>query len=315
MKYRVIGFFIIILSLVLSCKKENNDVGDSVKFTFFVLDDQQVRLNGATVYIYDNEQTYLNAVTGSKAGYIDSLMCSSSGRTLNLAPDKEYWVIIQYHDMVRNLDLTNYGISSKINKLQKGTDINLNFYISPLVGFISFWTNSNSNLPLVVKVSPTDSLQMDASLPSAPSNFGNPGAANFMLPEGSYNYYAYSKSNGCLWNGTFNVKRGVYEAIQLQPCLRGRVVFYSSNFNAAHGPINVVLDAVDTIGVINNTGSYFTTNVSSSKLGTGTNFITTTREPNTFTYVARSNDNFCVWADKFTISSDTTIVINLTGCP
>jgi hypothetical protein len=315
MKNRVLIFFIVIVSLTISCKKETNEVPDSVSFTFFVLDDQNIRLNGAVVYLYDNEQTYLNALNGNKAGFIDSLQSNSGGRNLILAPDKDYWVIIQYHDVLRNLDLNNFGISSKINKIEKGTNITVNFNISPFVGFISFWTNSNSNLPIVVKVSPNDSLQMDQPLPSAPPTFGNLGAANFILPEGNYHYLAYSKSNGCLWDGTFSVKRGVYESIQLQPCLRGRVVFYSSNFNSTHGPIDVVLNLNDTVGVVKGTGSYSPINYSSSKLGFGSNFITTTREPNTFTYIAKSYDNFCVWADKFTISSDTTIVINLTGCP
>lgn len=300
---------------MFSCKKEVQDVSPVVNLNFFVIDDLQQFISNATVYIYDSEASYQSALGGNYAGFIDSINSSSAGNTISLAPGKEYWVIINYKDLARSLDLTNVGISSKIDKLEK-SDITLNFYISPKSGFVSFWKTFSNKGQINIKVN-NGSYTLDSSKTIAPTTYGDLAALNISLLPGTYSYYAVSLASGCVWNGTFTVQRGVFQTIELNPCIRGRVTFVASTFNSLHDSIAVTLNGNDFLGYINSSSSY-TCGSSSSAEQPGSGFgsyITVTRDLNNYTYVARSKDGSCSWTGSFSINSDTCFVIDLPVCP
>lgn len=311
----ILTLLILCVGTFSSCQKEGEEFPDEVTFRFLVQDDLGNTITGAKVGFFDNEGAYQNAVNNNDiSGATDTLTTTGSLDSVSLEGGKEHWVYIQYFDNIRNMLLSNLGISSQIDKLQKSSEVIAKLFIGPQTGNVTFWTFPGNYLPVRISCGPmSDTLFTNVTV--APTGPGDPNTSNFTMPSGIYPYYAVS-DNGCVWTGQVTVNKGGFHPIQLSPCIRGRITFVAPSYNAAHGPITVALDNNDFLGALNGPGSYSCLSATSSAAGSGGgDFITVTRDQNNYTYIAKSQDNACVWTGSFSINSDTCLVINLPTCP
>jgi hypothetical protein len=305
-------FIVCMILLFDSCKKESDLYPDNATINFKVYDDQQKQVSGAKVYLFDNYQSYLNSIpyNGSGGYAIDSAISSTAAVTFTLKPETNYWVLVTYDDVVRNLKLTNSGISSQLDKFAKGSVINANISIGPFYANLSFWTDAGNNLPIKVHFNGQVLDITSNSLISAPASPGNPNALNFQVPPGIYPYYAVGVNN-CVWTGSLKITGGSFTPVQLNQCKRGVISFFNPQA-ATTGtyPINVVLDNFDNVGdVVGSKASFICGDP------VDPNVLTFSRDMGTYTYVAKTSDSRCVWTGSFTISSDTCIVVQLPLCP
>ena len=297
------------IGFLASCEKEE-ETANEVRFNVVVEDDLGKIINDAKVYIFDNQFAYENArSSGVYSAAVDSGSSMPGGITFTLKGDQEYWILVKYTDFVRNFVLTNIG-NGKIEKLEKNSALEVKLLISPLSGDATFWSTSANMFPITVKINGTTHTIAGQST-SAPITNGSTNAANFTMLAGTYNYQATS-SNGCIWTNTVTITRGGFQAIELSPCIRGRISFTHSSYVQSYGDIRVVLDNNDELGIINNSGSYICGSGSVPGSSSGS-FISVTRDKNLYTYLAESA-NGCEWVGAFEIKSDTCISINLTPC-
>jgi hypothetical protein len=299
---------------LFSCEKEGDNFPNEAVIRFVVKDDLGNIVTGAKVSFYDNENTYQNGLSNDLSGAVDTLTTTGGSDSVALEGGKEHWILITFFDPVRNLLLSNVGISSKINKLEKSSELIVTFFIVPVTGTVSFWSTNRNKFPIRVTIGPVKDT-IFAPTAVQPIGSGAPNAADISLPENTYSYYAIA-NNGCVWTGTVTVQKGGFYPIELTPCSVGRITFVAPTFNTNHGPISIVLDNTDNIGSITASGNYTCSSLNSSAPGTGTgSFVTVTRDNNNYTYKATTADNQCTWTGSFVISSDTCIVIPLISCP
>jgi len=295
-----------------SCKKESEVFPDDVTITFKVYDDRDSLISGAKISIYDSYQSYLSGVASQNVGFsVDSAISSPGGATFLLKAQTDYWILTTYHDLTRVLKLSNVSISSQLDKLEKSSVIHAKIKIAPSGANISFWSDGTNTVPIkVIFNSLTDSLVSAISV--APLVPGNPGALNFSVPAGTYSYYAKGPKN-CLWTGSVKVANGGFKAIQLTTCNTGQITFYTTQSTTVPNtyPITVVLDNLDNAGQI--------TTPSASAYTCGSpldpNALNIYRDPNTYTYVAHTADQRCIWTGTFTLSANGCVNIQLPLCP
>ncbi|MFN3404914.1 MAG: hypothetical protein ACK40G_12515 [Cytophagaceae bacterium] len=309
--FHVFTFFILLVA-VFSCKKKEGDhFPDDVKLRFTVVDESENVITGANVYFFNSQADYLNAVHQNNfSGAVASVITSGLLDSVLLKSNREHWVFISWFDPVRNVFLTNVGVSAKIDKLQKGSVINAKFSIKQYHGLVSFWTRDGNTMPIRININGVQQV-LNTTMPGAPTSTGNSLASEFNLEEKEYSYYAIA-ANGCVWTGKVNVQNGGFFPIEFSVCKRSRVAFITNSFNPVHGPINIVLDNNEPIGTINGNGS-FTCGTGSQGTGTGS-FVSVYRENNTYTYKATSADNNCVWTGAFTLTGEDCQVIVLDQC-
>jgi hypothetical protein len=146
----------------------------------------------------------------------------------------------------------------------------------------------------------------------APTAPGNANALNFVVPPGTYSYYAKGPKN-CLWTGSVKVSPGSFTPIQLNTCNTGQITFYTTQPNVTPGtyPISIVLDNLDNAGSITNPSS--TAYTCGSPLDP--NALNVYRDPNTYTYVAQTADLRCTWTGTFTLTPNGCVQIPLPLCP
>ncbi|MBX9851766.1 MAG: hypothetical protein K2X86_08415 [Cytophagaceae bacterium] len=307
--------FLFVLICFSSCEKETDNIPDDVKFNMIVTNDTGLALNGAKIYFFDSEAAYNTAVaTKVFTSAVDSAVSVATGLVVNLDPGKEYWVYIEMFDIPNNVLLSNYTISGKLDKLEKSSELFTKFVIAPLTGNVSFWSDNVNKFPIKVKLGNMVNDTLFTSMATAPTAPNNPNALNFQVLGGTYSYYAIA-ANNCVWAGTVTVPKGGFVNVPLPTCYRGRISFYAPTYNPVHGPITVKLDNNEVVGVINAAGTFVCG--SGSGPGTGTNYITVTKDANTYNYVARSADNLCSWTGTIVInpSTDQCDVVPLTFCP
>lgn len=312
-RVRAIALFAFLIGglvLINSCEKEEETVNE-VRFNVVVVDDLGQTVYDAKIYIFDNQTAYENALSSKVyTGAIDSVTTSAAGQTFILRGEQEHWILVKAHDFVRDYDLTNIG-NGKIEKLEKNSTLDVKILISPISGEACFWSTSNNLFPITVKINGTRRTILGPRS-FAPTTFDTINTGDFRLVAGTYTYQAIA-ANGCIWTNTVTITRGGFQAIELNPCVRGRISFTHSAYNTARGNISVVLDNNDNLGLITGSGSYFCGTSSAADPNASGSFISVTRDKNNYTYLAKSQDG-CEWVGSFEIKSDTCIHIDLTPC-
>ncbi|MFL5728833.1 MAG: hypothetical protein ACJ75J_05025, partial [Cytophagaceae bacterium] len=304
--------FLLVMPGINSCKKEGDVFPDSVTITFKIYDDQDLLITGAKISIYDSYQAYLNGVAANNIGFaIDSALSSPGGSTFVLQPKTDYWILVTYDDVVRTLKLSNTSLSAQLDKLDKSSVINAIIRIVPNTCNISFWTDASNPVPIEVIFNNIDDTVYN-TMPSAPLAPGNTNSLNFSVQPGTYSYYAKGPRN-CLWTGAVTVGGGAFRTIQLNTCNTGQITFYTTQPNTLGTtyPISVVLDNLDNAGLV--PSAVASPYICGSPLDP--NALTVFRDPNTYTYVAKTADGRCTWTGSFTLAPNGCVSIPLPLCP
>lgn len=307
--YKIISktvLLMLFLALGVGCTKEGDIYPNDATLIVTIVDDNNVKLNGAKIKFYGSEADYQNAlINNNSVPGLDSALSISSGNTFQLKASTAYWVLVTYKDIIRGIDLSNSGISAKINPLEKGSEIYATIKIAPSNAIVAFWTKQNT-LPLNIVVD-GKTYPLNTTTTAAPTSTGDPNVTYVSLKPGTYPYYA--KGNlGCVWAGSFTVTAGLFKAIEFDHCIRGIVNFYSMETDPSKYPITVTLDNNDQAGAVLGFLPSFTCGNPQG------NELTITRAPGDYSYVARSSDGACVYTGRFQINSDTCIVIKFDQC-
>lgn len=311
--YRVIGILTLLTFALYYCKQKVEVIIPTTDVDLTVIDNKRDTLKGAIVAIFDNEDAYNQAQVSriyTNALYVDTTDNNGKIYFSGLKEDRRYYFSAYYIDnktfpgnpiVWDNTDGAYYFL----NNLIKSSVTYSVLVLSPVEGFVTFWTQSEnqSNTPIGIRIGNDSIGVINSSLQSAPIPFSNQ-AVTYKVKKGVINFQAKNAS-GCVWIDTVNIKGGVNTFERLPLCTFGTLSFGVAANKVANLPITVILNQQDTIGqIIQATGNQ-------SFTCRPLNSLSVVRGPGSYSYTAISSKTGTAWTGKINLKADSCKVIYL----
>ena len=315
--------FFLSINLFTGCRKKKlESLPPYTKLEIKVKDSNGSLLNGVNVAVFssfdDFNESILSNYDFSKALAVG---VSIDGKViLDSIPSRlEYWILAYQPNTTLFPGFTiYYDNSEQTNKIpfrpNDKSEISLSIILKPAEGLVTFWTkskNAGTNPIRVVSGENTPLNTVIVSIPNQNPPLPNP-AHSLKKRKGSYNYYGIASSY-CAWTGNYTIIPGAVVPVELLPCTAGSVTFYSSQIDKEFFPIEIMLvqgSKKDTL---------FSPAVGSC--GQSSNNVKTYNlPPGEYSYFAKSlrhpfaGPRTCVWSDRFVITENSCVEINLPAC-
>lgn len=309
-KYSIV---LLCLGIISSCVTEIIPEPAPTKIAVTVRNDQGNRVNGVSVYLFDNEEDFEDAKrSGDISNRIKEGITESDSNALafdNLNYNADYYIFVSYRDRSRFIDLDNFTGSYIVPKevLYQETTTNIQVDLLPARSTISFYTGSSpaAQFPITIFFGNDSIGVINDNTSGTPSPTNDQTALTYKISSGDA-WYARS-SKGCFWAGEITVDgTESYEPIELSECNAGTVTFWVSENNADLLPIDVTIDGIDHAGTLSSTGEA-TDCFAGSGLSIG-------RASGTYNYTARSTSSNCNWSGTIDIIEGGCQTIELETC-
>ncbi len=303
-------------AFLCTCVTDFQSVAPPTSLSITVQNGSSVLLDGADLYVFDNANSFNQAIgSGSPAGFVSTAK-STNGIALfdQLAPEVLYYIYAVYKDTapIAGTYITYDNADEKYslkNSLSAGSLTSLRIVLKPADGLITFWTTPSNNpvLPISIFSGSASIGTIAQSFATAPAAFST-GAVTLRARKGTVVMEGKSAA-GCLWTDTFTVTGGQNVFYKLGDCGVGTIAFYTDNTNATKLPINIKLNANDALSDLTTISSSVPTTCSAP------NLVTAVRIPGTYTYEAISPSGNCLWTGTFTLGANACNLIALPTCP
>ena len=291
-----------------SCKVKEGFSPKLVAVKFIITDPQDQLITGARVYLFNNQQDLEKTIAFKSAfGAVDSTVSTNGNASIEVDPEKQYYVWIVYRDQTRRITFTNNNYSYILSDLRRNIDITVRVKLTAVDGTIGFWTKDTTSLPIEI-VFDNETSNLTLPLPEAPASAFVPGIALYEKNEARLKYYA-KNTKGCVWTGTVAVKKGEFTPVELVACDNGEVIFWTRNQNNNLLPIQIVINGNENIGDLS-----FSQDTPFACGDPITNVLQMYKEPGTYTYVASTSNGPCVWTGSFTVVKNQCTVVELKVC-
>ncbi len=258
-KIKFLVFFLVVSLVVMTCKqkaKEGDCVHEKAHIYVSVVDNKNLKIENAIINVFDSYENFEKAKADrNNAAYATGSYISLLTDEVEIPVDPyvEHWVLVTKYDSIQLKYLSSELDLSKIEPLQSCSDYHVTVNLDPVGAVVAFWTASNLNLNIKIKLNGVlDSLtSVSATEPIDGATPGPPSQVNFPVQAGTYQYQASSAGN-CSWQGEVTIANGDFRAIKLEPCERAVVAFYIETLDANKFPITLYIDNTATpVGTIN----------------------------------------------------------------
>lgn len=280
----------------------------TIKFELMAIANDTFMPSGAKIYLFTTQADYAASYAALKPiNALDSTVSAEGKATVNVDPTKNYYLMVMYKDENRKFTFINDTIySNVISDLPRNTDITVRVPLFATDGLLAFWTSSPSALPITIQLNGQEYV-LDRVNTNPNLNVLNPDILLVNRRAGVYKFYAKT-DKGCVWTGEAVLGRSRVISIEYGPCKVGKLIFWTTNVNVSRLPITVVLNNDDTIGSVNNTTPNYTCG------GSEANTLSLYKEVGSYTYLATSADNQCIWTGRIAVSEDGCTNIHLKEC-
>ncbi|MFQ3575329.1 MAG: hypothetical protein SNJ77_02735 [Cytophagales bacterium] len=327
MKKSIISYLILIaalisLSTLWSCRK--NRIEKLPPFTDLnvkVKDQNGKMLNGVNVIVFGSQEDFDNSIANEyNTDNALGIGIATDGQVLldSLPSRNDYWILAYVGNSTLFPGFTiMFDNSEQTNRIPfRPSDksiIDLSIVLRPAEGLVTFWSSSpniSSNQARIVSGENIAKNTANVSSSSLTAPAPNP-TYTLKKRRGNYNYYGLA-TQFCTWTGNYIITPGQNINVELAPCVAGAVTIFSSQNASTLFPIEITLGQgakKDTIfsPVVGNCGV------------NSLNVKTYNLPPGSYSYFAKSINpnagaNACVWSDRFVVTENNCLQINLPLC-
>ncbi len=311
--YRIIAVLLLITGGLYFCKQKVEVIIPTTDVDLLVVSTKADTLKGAIVAIFDNQDDFNQAqLTRNYSNALKVDTTDNKGKIYfaGLKEDRRYFFAAYYNDnktfpgntiLWDNTD----GAYFFLNNLIKSSVTYSLIVLSPVEGFVTFWTQSENltKTPIGIRIGSDSIGSIATGLATAPAPFGNQ-AITYKVKKGVFNYQA-KNALGCVWIDTINVVGGINKYERLPLCTFGTLSFGVPTNSTSKLPITVVLNQQDTIGQIvqSTTNVVFTCKPS--------NTLSVIKSPGKYTYTAISKTTGTAWTGIVNLKADSCKVVYL----